>query len=303
MLRTIIILLATLVLVPWAAFTLDSDLSELQWNMLSQSFVAMLIAASFCFITGTFSGNHSQVDKLWSILPVLYTAWFAWTSGVPRVMLMAVLAALWGIRLTYNFWRRGAYTWPFWAGEEDYRWGILRSKPMFAQPWKWMLFHLLFICIYQNALILGFTLPAVYAAIPTAQPLGLADYTLAGLFLALLVTETIADQQQWNFQNEKHRRLSRGESMEGYQHGFVRSGLWKYVRHPNYAAEQGMWIVFYLLGTRVNGHWLNWSAAGCLLLLVLFQGSSDFSEEISAEKYPEYKQYQRSTGRFLPKLW
>jgi steroid 5-alpha reductase family enzyme len=43
--------------------------------------------------------------------------------------------------------------------------------------------------------------------------------------------------------------------------------------------------------------------AGCLLLLILFQGSSDFSENISASKYPNYKEYQKTVGRFLPKMF
>jgi steroid 5-alpha reductase family enzyme len=37
--------------------------------------------------------------------------------------------------------------------------------------------------------------------------------------------------------------------------------------------------------------------------VILFQGSSDFSEAISAEKYPDYKEYQKKTGRFIPKFW
>ena len=51
-----------------------------------------------------------------------------------------------------------------------------------------------------------------------------------------------------------------------------------------------------------SGQWFNWTIAGCLLLIVLFQGSSAFSEEISADKYPEYADYQRKVARFLGKV-
>lgn len=303
MLRTIILLIVTVVIVPLAAFKLDAPPSEQQWMQLTTVTACMLGVALFCFVTSTLSGNYSQVDKLWSIVPIGYVWYFAWQGMEPRVMLMAVLATLWGIRLTYNFARRGAYTWPFWAGEEDYRWSILRSGPMFNKPWKWMLFNLLFISMYQQALILAFTLPALYANVPGSAAPGITDYLLAGVFLTLLLVETVADQQQWRFQQEKHRRLKEGLPAGEYAHGFVNTGLWKWVRHPNNAAEQGIWVVFYLMGVQATGNWLNWSAGGCLLLLLLFQGSSDFSEGISASKYPEYKQYQRSTGRFLPKFW
>jgi len=39
------------------------------------------------------------------------------------------------------------------------------------------------------------------------------------------------------------------------------------------------------------------------LLIILFKGSSDFSEEISAKKYPAYKEYQKRVSRFIPKFW
>ena len=72
------------------------------------------------------------------------------------------------------------------------------------------------------------------------------------------------------------------------------------MRHPNYAMEQTIWVVFYLFSVHATGEWVNWSVAGCALLLILFKGSSDFSEEISAKKYPEYKNYQQRVPRFIP---
>jgi steroid 5-alpha reductase family enzyme len=61
-------------------------------------------------------------------------------------------------------------------------------------------------------------------------------------------------------------------------------------------------LSFYLFSVAATGRWLNWSLAGALLLMLLFLGSSDFSEKISAGKYAAYQEYQRKVGRFLPKL-
>ena len=66
------------------------------------------------------------------------------------------------------------------------------------------------------------------------------------------------------------------------------------------SAEQGIWIIFYLFSVVATGHWVNWSIAGCLFLILLFKGSSDFSEEITKEKYPLYSCYLKEVGRFLP---
>ena len=160
-----------------------------------------------------------------------------------------------------------------------------------------------FISLYQNALILMFTLPAVMAA-GSSRGITIADVLLAVLSVGFVVMEFIADQQQWNFQKEKYRRINNNEPLtEPYSDGFVSSGLWKYFRHPNYTAEQAIWVVFYLFSVSATGKWLNWSIAGCVLLMLLFQGSADFSEKISAGKYPKYKEYQKRVGRFFPKLF
>jgi len=171
----------------------------------------------------------------------------------------------------------------------------LRQTPALKGKLKWTLFNLFFISLYQNGLILLFTLPMLVAYKCIGQPLKVIEYILALLFIALVVIETIADQQQWNYQKEKHRRLKANIVPEGiYIKGFIHTGLWAKVRHPNYACEQAIWIVFYLFSVLSTGHVINWSMAGCLLLLILFQGSADFSENISESKYSDYKYYQKT---------
>ncbi|MNX80630.1 hypothetical protein D3C86_1122950 [compost metagenome] len=123
---------------------------------------------------------------------------------------------------------------------------------------------------------------------------------LAGGIIAAVVVEFIADQQQYDFQTEKHRRIKAGEELGAYSKGFVDTGLWGIVRHPNYAMEQTVWLLFYGFSVVATGEWINWSMGGCLLLVVLFKGSSDFSESLSAEKYPDYTNYQRKIPRFIP---
>lgn len=302
MLRTILFLLVTLVAVPCLVYWTDSPPTPDQWRLIQKTVWVCFAAATVCYLISVLAKNYSQVDKLWSVMPILY-AWIvaADTDFAPRLLLMASLVTLWGIRLTYNFGRRGGYQWKFWTGEEDYRWAVLRAKPMFQHPWAWPLFNLFFISYYQMALILLFTLPIVKAQ--GGGPLGPADFVLAVIFVVLVITETIADQQQWNYQREKRQRQAAGLDLGPlYGKGFVHSGLWSIVRHPNYASEQGIWIVFYLFSVAAGGGWFNWSIAGVILLLLLFKSSSDFSEEISASKYPAYARYQQAVGRFLPKL-
>ena len=298
--RTVLFLIFTLIIVPILTFNFDVPLTELQQSTLKTLLGVYAIAAGVCFIVSSATKNYSQVDKLWSIIPIPYVWIIAYnTDFEPRIVLMAFLVSIWAVRLTYNFARRGGYSWKIWTGEEDYRWAILRAKPEFQSQWKWSAFNLFFISAYQMALILFFTLPAL-KAMESNIPIGILDYILAAIFVALVIMEYIADNQQYYYQEEKYRQKKIGKVADFYKIGFTHTGLWAYMRHPNYSAEQAIWIVFYFFSVIATDIWLNWSIAGALLLVLLFKGSSDFSEEETEKKYPLYKKYIKEVGRFLP---
>lgn len=302
MLITILILILTLVVVPLVSFYFGTPLNALQTEVLTDMGIVLAIVTGVCFLLGEITRNNSQIDKIWSIIPIYYVWHIAYVGDfAPRLVLMAVVVSIWGIRLTYNFARRGAYQWKFWTGEEDYRWEVLRKKPGFNNRFVWMLFNLFFICSYQNTLIFLFTLPALTGLGNSAPAtIEIWDWVIAAAIIAAVVIEYIADQQQYDFQTEKYRRINSGQALGHYAKGFVDTGLWKLVRHPNYAMEQAVWLLFYGFSVVSTGEWINWSMAGCLLLVILFKGSSDFSEELTAGKYPDYTNYQRKTPRFIP---
>ena len=306
MLITILLLIFTVIVLPIFSVYFGTPLNTLQVDVLWSTIYIVIGVVAYTFIVGELTNNNSQVDKLWSIVPIIYV-WNMYYQAYQithvineRMLLMSILVTLWGIRLTYNFARRGAYQWKFWAGEEDYRWEILRKQPGFNNRFVWMIFDLFFICSYQNVLIFLFTLPILATLATNATALGFADYLLAFIYVGFIVIEYTADQQQFDFQTEKHRRINNNEALGEYEKGFVSTGLWSIVRHPNYASEQSIWVVFYFFSVIATGEWLNWSVVGCILLIILFKGSSDFSEEISANKYTEYKKYQASVPRFIP---
>lgn len=303
--RLAILLIVTLLIFPILAFQYDQSMTASQWELIWESGSIMLVFAGLAFVVAEITGNYSQTDKLWGLAPIVYLWHLCWTSGFdPRLMLMAVLVTLWGLRLSYNFSRRGGYSWKFWEGEEDYRWTVLKEMPVFkGKPFRWSLFNLFFIALYQHSLIWLMCSPAIVAASGAGTELGMLDFlTTAGIIL-LLIFETISDQQQFDFQQEKYRLIGTGGLLTGdYKNGFLSSGLWGMVRHPNYACEQGVWLVFYFFSIAATDRWINWSLVGALLLLLLFKGSSDYSERISSGKYPKYADYQKRVGRFIPKF-
>ncbi len=301
--KTVLLLMFTLLVVPTFVYFFGEPLNNTKQGMLKILVSVNVGFSLLAFAISTITKNYSQVDKLWSTLPILYVGLTAYHFPEPRVILMAVLAILWGLRLSYNFGRKGGFQWKFWEGEEDYRWEVLRQKPEFQGAFRWMIFNFAFISFYQLGLVLLMTLPIV-EVIGSTQKLYWLDYLIAFLFLGFLAIETVADEQQWTFQTKKYALKKAGKTLPPeYVKGYLDRGLWKWMRHPNYMGEQAVWLVFYLFTIAAGSFWLNWSVIGSLLLLVLFRSSSDFSEDISESKYPEYAEYRRNVGRFLPKLW
>lgn len=133
------------------------------------------------------------------------------------------------------------------------------------------------------------------------------EVSICRALITLVAVEFIADQQQWNFHQAKaaYQRTARpqhGYSRAQLDRGFNTTGLWKFSRHPNFAAEQAIWVGVYILGAYSTGSWFNWTAAGVITYLSVFAGSTPLTESISAGKYPEYKLYQQRVGRFLPSI-
>lgn len=134
------------------------------------------------------------------------------------------------------------------------------------------------------------------------------EVTIARFLILLIAVEFVADQQQWNFHQAKSAYQRTAKPQPGYSRaqldrGFNTTGLWKFSRHPNFAAEQTIWVTLYSWAAYVSGNWWNWTAAGALTYLSVFAGSTPLTEYISAGKYPEYKLYQQRVGRFLPSIF
>lgn len=249
------------------------------------------LVAGLCLVLSWIFREYSWVDRAWSIVPPLYVATFAAQAGWAdaRLNLMLALTVAWGVRLTFNYARKGGYA----PGGEDYRWAILKAR---MPAWQWHLFNIGFIAGYQHFLLWLLALPAL-PALRNPGPLGPLDLTAALAFVALLVGETVADQQQWAFHRAKRARAERGEPEPK---GFVDTGLWAWSRHPNFFCEQAQWWALYLFGVAASGEWLNPSLLGPVLLTLLFHGSAAFTESITAGRYPAYAAYQRRVSRMIP---
>ncbi|KAL5504060.1 hypothetical protein ACEPAH_8133 [Sanghuangporus vaninii] len=302
----------------------------------------------FCFysILATYvlsivTGNVSQVDRVWTFLPVIYSVYYAllpfWPKSPPlplfpyapegldrslvnqlnpRALLMAGLQIIWMFRLSYNTWRRGLFS----LREEDYRWEVLRAK---VPKWLFQVVNLVFIAIIQNILLFLLALPTHNAVIvePVHRGLKLSDYVLAFLSITTLIIEFVADNQQYSYQTHKRTGIYNERdwpwarirwTQADVQRGFITRGLWAWSRHPNFACEQTFWILqaFFPILAMPRLEQLSRGQITPLVSLIpplalctLFFSSTIFTESISESKYPKaYRAYKRRVAMFVPFL-
>ncbi|KAF9886073.1 hypothetical protein FE257_012008 [Aspergillus nanangensis] len=273
-----------------------------------------LALSVFFLVFAEINRNWSQVDRFWSILPAVYNVHFAaWArmSGLRTQTLdtIAAITVLWSIRLTFNYWRKGGYK----IGSEDYRWEIVRSKV--NNRFVFFLFNITFISLTQSLILLLVSAPTynflLLSRLPQGKLFELPDLIFSRVAFFFLIIEYFADQQQWNFHCAKHEyqksaRIS-GQykaqyTAEDLERGFAVGGLWSLSRHPNFVAEQAIWLTLYAWNCYRTENYLQWTGLGVLGYLLIFQGSVRLTESISASKYPEYCEYQARVGRFIPRF-
>lgn len=202
-------------------------------------------------------------------------------------------------------------------GSEDYRWDFVRK--FVNNRIIFFMLNITFISLFQSILLMLLTAPtyifvlySAHSQRTTASGFEIFDLTFIQALLLFIGLETIADQQQWTFQQAKKEYFQIAKVPQQYKRlfidddlnrGFVVSGLFSYCRHPNFACEQAFWITLHQWACLKSRTWFNWAGVGAILYILLFQGSTTLTENLTAKKYPEYCEYQKSVGRFIPSLW
>mgnify|MGYP005867289141 CR=1 FL=1 len=202
-------------------------------------------------------------------------------SHAPTTRAVAVLALtlLWAVRLAgYIFIRnRGK--------GEDFRYQAMRRK---YGPRFWLV-SLFTVFLFQG-LIMVIVFTPIQETVRAAAPanLTLFDYCGAAIVLAGRLFETIADRQLFVF---KSRPENKGQPL--------RSGLWRYSRHPNYFGEALVWIGMSVMALSVPGG-ATTVASPLLMLFLLLNVSGIPLLKKEFDRRPAYREYMENTSAFIP---
>ena len=245
-------------------------------------FLADIIGTFVIFIFSTIFKNASLYDPYWSVIPLIITIFYALNSK--RLSLISIIVIIfvfiWSIRLTFNWVRQ-------WKGlsHEDWRYQDLRTK----NGSKFWIVNLVGIQLMPTILVYLGTLPIYTVFYMSNQHLTILDILAFIITLTAILFETIADQQLRNF--IKHRNS---------QEETIKSGLWKFSRHPNYFGEVLFWWGLYVFSLAISLEFW-WFIIGPLSITVLFIAVSiPLMEKKNMMTKPSYETYKKEVSKLIP---
>lgn len=172
----------------------------------------------------------------------------------------------------------------FGAGE-DSRYAELRARwrARNAEQTRFFVFY------QAQALLVPLLGIPFVAAVENRHPgLEPVEWVGVAVWAAGAAFELVADTQLRRFKSEH-----RGETM--------RSGLWRYSRHPNYFGQWLTWIGFALIALAAPYGWAGLVAPALILVLILFvTGIPPSEEQALKHRGEDYRRYQRETSLFVP---
>lgn len=243
---------------------------------------AALVLVLLVWLGSLVRRDASIIDIFWGPgFAVLAWVYAAWGDGwQPRKLLALGLVTVWGVRLAAHIlWRaRGK--------GEDYRYREMRERHG-ARFWWVSLFA---VFLFQGVLLWLISAPLLQAVRATGPP-GWTGLDLAALLLFVFgfLFEAVGDLQLARFRSDPA------------SHGKVlRSGLWRYTRHPNYFGDAVVWWSFFVLALATPGAlWTVFSPVLMTFLLLKISGVGLLEKKLRRTR-PEYEEYVASTNAFLP---
>jgi steroid 5-alpha reductase family enzyme len=225
--------------------------------------------------------NYGFLDAAWSLSVAVLAPIYALLGdgATVRKLAFTLVGMAWSLRLglyiLIRVWRHHP--------QEDKRYRTLREK--WPGPGRFLLFFEL-----QALIAVLFSLPFLLAALNPRAAAG--GFEIFGLVLALCATaaEALADWQAQQFKRNPANR-----------NAVVNTGLWRYSRHPNYFFESMVWWGFFLAALDSPYGWVTVLCPLLMLYLLLNVTGIPLTEKHSLESRGEaYREYQRTTSRFIP---
>ena len=250
----------------------------LPFSMWLNLLIADISATVLTFAFSLLLKNASVYDPYWSVQPAFILTCFALVNTLNAVKIALLVAILlWAVRLTLNW----AYTFKNLT-HEDWRYRMLKEKTKGFYP----IINFVGIHLVPTLVVYACTLPAVML-LTTAASGNIFCYIFIALALFATCLQGVSDYQMHKFQKDK-----KGQT-------FIRVGVWKHSRHPNYLGEILMWWAVGLCAfVTLNFNPICLIGATLNSLLFAFVSIPLADNKQSAKE--GFEEYKKSTRALLP---
>jgi steroid 5-alpha reductase family enzyme len=228
------------------------------------------------------TGDATAVDAGWagSLVAIVVVYAILGPGSVEHRALIAVMVGLEYLRIAALVLRR--------IGKgEDSRYRELRAR------WRGRGREQLSFAIFyqaQAALAAVFSVPFLLVCFNRHDGLEPVEWCGVALFVVASSLENVADTQLARFKREPANKRKA-----------MRSGLWRYSRHPNYFFQWLCWVAFALVALAAPWGWIGLYAPALMLYLIVFVTGIPPSEEAALKSRGEdFRRYQRETSAFVP---
>jgi len=239
--------------------------------------IADVAATVFVFIFSVIFRNASVYDPYWSVQPlVIVLCYAAFHKLTWATFLVIIPIVLWSIRLTGNW----AYTFGGLMAQ-DWRYTKYEKETGRLYP----LINFAGIHMMPTLIVYLCTMPAVFI-VRSETTANAGSVIGAAICICAVTLQLFADAQM-----QKYRKSG--------SHGLIRTGLWKYSRHPNYLGEILMWWGVGIQAVSVMPEFW-WLLAGALANTVMFFTVSIPLADKRQSKKPGYAEYKAGTRNLLP---
>ncbi len=246
-------------------------------NLWAKILIADVVATVVIFVFSVVLKNASVYDPYWSVQPIVILVGVACIYGFSlSSALLFIAVCLWGVRLTANW----AYTFKS-LEHQDWRYTMLKETTGMFYP----VINFIGIHMVPTLIVYACTMPAVFVFEKSPNINVFAIICLCFILIAVLL-QGISDIQMHVFRKKRNGK-------------FIRNGIWKYSRHPNYLAEiLTWWSVGFYAFSLMNTQWFLLIGAIMNMLLFLFVSIPMADRRQSAKE--GFDVYKKQTRMLLP---
>ena len=254
-------------------------------HMLSYLILVNWICLTMLWLISLKIKDASIIDIYWgfgfvimSWTGLIINLFFNETTITTSQWLINIMVTIWGLRLSIHLAIRNL------GKGEDLRYVKMRERA--SSNWRFLSYIRVF--MFQGFLQMLLMTPIVLVHYYPGQ-FGMSFLDYFGLLVWAIGfgIEAITDMQ-----------LTKFRSNATNSNKILKTGLWRYSRHPNYFGDALQWFAFFIIS--LNSGYI-WGVIGPILMVFIFlKLTIGILEKSQTRKRPGYEEYTKSTNVFFP---